>query len=227
MDNIIKLFEDSVADEIFGSFERKNIKQQLQDKNLSKREIDFIRSKIFDIALAKVNATNNKMIVEWLENANKALNGLEKEVQNDIETFFSPGSESKVAIIEAISQAQNSLDVCVFTISDNEISNKLIEAHKRKVKVRILSDNEKLLDKGSDIQLLAQAGIPVKIDNTSNHMHHKFAIIDSKLVLTGSYNWTRSAELYNHENVIVINNQSNTTLFKNQFEKLWKEMSIF
>ncbi len=227
MDNIIKLFEESIADEIFGSFERKNIKQQLQENNLSKREIDFIRSKIFDIALVKIDASNYKIIVEWLENANKALNGLEKEVQKEVETYFSPGSECKSAIIKSISQAQKSLDICVFTISDNEISNKIIEAHRRKVTVRIISDNEKLLDKGSDIQMLSDAGIPVKIDNTSNHMHHKFVIIDNKSVLTGSYNWTRSAELYNHENVIVIDNQANTLLFKNEFEKLWREMSNF
>lgn len=44
---------------------------------------------------------------------------------------------------------------------------------------------------GSDISLLASKGIPVRTDaDKDSHMHNKFAIIDDKFVITGSFNWT-------------------------------------
>ncbi len=227
MNTILTLFENSIADEILGSFERKEIKAKLQDKNLAKRELDFIRSQIFDLSLKKINSENYSNIVNWLEEANKILNSLEKQTTTEIESYFSPGSECKQNIIKHISQAQKTLDVCVFTISDNEISKKLIEAHKRKVSVKIISDNEKLYDQGSDIDELAKSGIKIKIDNTSHHMHHKFALIDGTTLITGSYNWTRSAELYNHENIIVLKEPKVCKAFQDEFDSLWKEMSDF
>lgn len=227
MKKIIELFEESVSDEIFGRSEKREIKQKLSNQNLSKREVDFLRSKIFDIAFAKINADNNLNILTWLENANKALNVRQKEIKEDAEVYFSPGKDCKVAILTEIGSALNNLDICVFTISDNEICRKIIERHKRGVKVRIISDNEKQHDRGSDIDELSRAGIEVKIDNTRHHMHHKFAVIDNEKVITGSYNWTRSAEVYNHENIIVLNDKKVTEAYKDEFKKLWKEMVDF
>ena len=61
------------------------------------------------------------------------------------------------------------------------------------MRVRVLSDAEKSQDRGSDIRALEQVGIPVVLDDGPAHMHHKFAVFDSSRVLTGSFNWTRSA----------------------------------
>src|SRR5687768_14672455 len=117
--------------------------------------------------------------------------------------FFSPGDACLNAILSAIAAAGSSLQICVFTISDDRIAQAILRAHRRGIQVRILTDNEKLFDQGSDIRQLAAAGIPVRVDETPNHMHHKFALLDNQTLLTGSYNWTRSAARYNHENLIV------------------------
>lgn len=118
----------------------------------------------------------------------------------EINVFFSPGDTCVKHINELIESAISELDICVFTISDDRISRALVKAMKNEVSIRIISDNTKMYDEGSDIENLAKVGIPVKIDTTDNHMHHKFMVIDQKIVLTGSYNWTRSAALYNQEN---------------------------
>ncbi len=138
--------------------------------------------------------------------------------------YFSPGTSCLNAILEQIEAARTSLKVGVFTISDDRITRAILQAHRRGIKVKIVTDNEKLFDQGSDIKQLAQAGIPVRVDHTANHMHHKFAIIDNKVVVTGSYNWTRSAALYNHENIVVTSAKSIVVGFCEEFDRLWAEM---
>jgi cardiolipin hydrolase len=53
-------------------------------------------------------------------------------------------------------------------------------------------------------------------------MHHKFAIIDNKLLLSGSFNWTRQAITGNHENVLITNNQDILSPYMEEFKRLWK-----
>ncbi len=141
--------------------------------------------------------------------------------------YFSPGMDCLNAITDTINNAKDSLDICVFTITDNRIV-KAIEAAKfRGVTVKIITDNDKLLDRGSDIIYLSKKGYDIKVDYTDSHMHHKFAVIDKKISLTGSYNWTRSAEKYNQENVLVSDSKYLAKTYLEEFNKLWKNLKTF
>ncbi len=137
------------------------------------------------------------------------------------QVYFSPGEDCVNHIIDLIKEAYNHLDICVFTISDDRITRAIVDAMKNGVEVRIISDNFKVEDTGSDIEDLSRVGIPVKLDTTDNHMHHKFCVVDKKILLTGSYNWTRSAALYNQENVISTDDELVVEKFLSEFEKLW------
>ena len=137
---------------------------------------------------------------------------------------FSPGDACLKAIIAGIQSVRSSLKICVFTISDDRITQAILQAHRRGVAVRLLTDNEKLFDKGSDIRDLLAAGIPVRVDETANHMHHKFALLDNQTLLTGSYNWTRSAARYNHENLVVTDQVNLVQDFCREFDRLWQEL---
>lgn len=141
------------------------------------------------------------------------------------EISFSPGPDCKNLILSKIRNAEISLNICVFTISDNDISREIINAFKRGLEVRIITDNYKMHDKGSDILELQREGVAVRIDESDSHMHHKFMVVDDVITLTGSYNWTRSAELYNQENTISIEDESFSNAFNLEFEKLWLESS--
>ena len=118
-------------------------------------------------------------------------------------------------------EARNTADLCVFTITDDRISSSILAAHARGVRVRIITDNDKAHDLGSDIERLAAAGIAVRIDRTPFHMHHKFAIIDGRRLLNGSYNWTRGAARDNQENLIVCDDARLVAAFQQEFEQLW------
>jgi phosphatidylserine/phosphatidylglycerophosphate/cardiolipin synthase-like enzyme len=80
---------------------------------------------------------------------------------------------------------------------------------------------------GSDIERMARAGVEVKMDYTKNHMHHKFAIVDKQHLMTGSYNWTRSAANYNHENLLLTSDEGVVKEYLKEFDKLWKEMEFY
>ena len=143
------------------------------------------------------------------------------------EVNFSPGVDCKNAIIENIQQATKSISVCVFTISDNDISDALIAAFQKGINVQIITDDDKTKDKGSDIEFLFKAGIPIRTDDKPSHMHHKFAVVDDTILITGSFNWTRSASERNHENIIVTDNEPLVSQHKNYFEDLWTQMKRY
>ncbi len=135
--------------------------------------------------------------------------------------YFSPGKECLNGIISTLKAAKKNIKICVFTISDNRIAELIKEMFEKGIDVKIISDNDKRFDKGADVNYLSKLGIPTKIDKTKAHMHHKFAVIDDKISITGSYNWTRSAEKYNYENVIITDSKAIATAYINEFTKLW------
>eukprot|EP00200_Dunaliella_tertiolecta_P013512 CAMPEP_0202392972 /NCGR_PEP_ID=MMETSP1127-20130417/92607_1 /ASSEMBLY_ACC=CAM_ASM_000462 /TAXON_ID=3047 /ORGANISM="Dunaliella tertiolecta, Strain CCMP1320" /LENGTH=186 /DNA_ID=CAMNT_0048995523 /DNA_START=876 /DNA_END=1433 /DNA_ORIENTATION=- len=124
-------------------------------------------------------------------------------------------------MLDFLNSAQRSLDICVFTITCNEIADVLLDAHKRGVHVRIISDDDQMASNGSDVARLSKAGIAVKIDNSKYHMHNKFAIIDKRLLMNGSFNWTRQAVIGNNENVVIQDTPQLVTAFGKYFESLW------
>jgi phosphatidylserine/phosphatidylglycerophosphate/cardiolipin synthase-like enzyme len=91
------------------------------------------------------------------------------------------------------------------------------------VALRVLTDNEKAEDLGSDIEQLRQAGVALRVDDSPAHMHHKFAVADRAVLLNGSFNWTRSASLYNEENFILSGDPRLITAFSKEFERLWQQ----
>lgn len=143
------------------------------------------------------------------------------------EACFSPGNSCRNTIIHYLSSSKASVKICVFTISDDLISEAIISAKRRGVDVLIVTDNDKLYDLGSDIIRIAREGILTRVDNTSNHMHHKFMIVDGEVLVNGSYNWTRSAANYNQENIVVSREKELIRLFNSEFEKLWRDMVPF
>ena len=127
-------------------------------------------------------------------------------------------------MIGAIEEAHHTLDIAVFTISENNVANAISDAKNRGIKVRIITDDDKINDVGSDIFKLKSRGLHIKIDEHNSLMHHKFAIIDGVRVLNGSYNWTRTASEVNNENIVITNNPTIVKAFAQEFERLWDQM---
>ena len=135
--------------------------------------------------------------------------------------YFSPGPDCRIAIEQAMETALDELLICVFTISDDRLSDAIQRAHQNGLTVRVISDNDKMEDKGNDVERLSLSGVDVRIDRSPEHMHHKFMVVDGRTVLTGSYNWTRSAETRNEENLVVLDDPVLAGRFAEEFNRIW------
>ena len=78
----------------------------------------------------------------------------------------------------------------------------------------------------SNLRDLSEEGISVRTDDAKNAlMHNKFVIIDQRILMTGSYNWTVRATKANQENVVILENNHLVDTFTAEFNKLWKQFS--
>lgn len=144
--------------------------------------------------------------------------------RSTLDVHFSPGDACLIAICSQLELARETADICVFTITDDRIASAVFDAHRRGVTVRIITDNDKAHDEGSDIRRFQRAGIDVREDQTPFHMHHKFAVFDGRTVLTGSYNWTRGAAQNNQENLIVSDDARLLGPYSREFASLWARL---
>jgi phosphatidylserine/phosphatidylglycerophosphate/cardiolipin synthase-like enzyme len=131
--------------------------------------------------------------------------------------------------LDFLRSATCTLDICVFAISDDRIANVIEDAHNGGVRVRILTDSVTYHNPGSDIERLVHAGMVVKVDakhGTGRHMHHKFAVLDARVVCSGSFNWTTQAAMDNDENILITTDAALVAQFHSQFERMWAAPSF-
>ena len=137
------------------------------------------------------------------------------------EVYFSLSDNPQKEIIKNINQAEIYINIAMYTFTDQEIALSLTNAQKRGVKVRVYLDRSQIESTYSISRLLVQKGIKVRISTNNYIMHNKFAIIDNRLLLTGSYNWTAAANNKNDENLLVIDDPEIIEIFQHQFVNLW------
>jgi phosphatidylserine/phosphatidylglycerophosphate/cardiolipin synthase-like enzyme len=138
--------------------------------------------------------------------------------------YFGPEDPMVETLQDLLRAARKTIDVAMFTITDNRLAGALLDAHRRRVAVRVLTDDDKQWDEGSDVRQLSDAGLPVAVDRSPFHFHHKFALIDGATLVTGSYNWTRGAANDNRENFLVTKDRTLVTAFGRAFQQLWGKL---
>ncbi len=147
-----------------------------------------------------------------------------------VQACFSPKGNCSNHIIGELQRAEREILVAVYAFTSREIAWALVRAQQRGIKVRVLLDRkfdrESKYSKGS---FLKKQGLKVrrasglsKGNKRRGLMHQKFAVIDSRIVLTGSYNWTASAEKFNHENLLLFRDAGPLAEeYRQQFFRLW------
>ncbi|WP_394830641.1 phospholipase D-like domain-containing protein [Pendulispora rubella] len=230
----IKEFEDrlreTLADGRLSRGERKMLDETLRESEFCCSELALLRGRAFTIAKSQLSDPHARRMVEWLEEvmgllADDTFRAQARRHKQLSDAFFSPGNQCLGAVLSGFKNARAKVDVCVFTITDDRIAETILSAHRRGTLIRIVTDNDKACDEGSDVARLQQAGIPVRVDRTEFHMHHKFALFDDESLLNGSYNWTRTASSKNDENLVMTRDSYLVQKFSAHFEKLWSKLA--
>ncbi len=221
MENLFKIFLDTIDDNIFSRNEYRAVKQTLkEDYLLDDRDRSKLVSKIFDIAKGKLgnNPTDNQKILAWFERANKVVNDFQ-----DSQVYFSPGMADKNCkniIIDNFIQVKKKIDICINEITDIEIGQEIVNCFERDIEIRIFIEDSNVNNEYSLFYQLRDAGLDIRIDDHCQLMKNKFVIFDDNKLITGSYNWTIGSS-ENIENILVTTNQYIVEEYIAEFNKLW------
>jgi hypothetical protein len=141
---------------------------------------EALRRRAFEVARSALGQPEDLAVLAWFEEVNGTIREVGETAERPVmaEAYFSPGDDCPRAIGRLLADASKTADICVFTITDDHLSDAILDAHGRGVAVRIITDDAKAEDLGSDVARFERSGIPTRVDRSPFHMHHKFAILD-------------------------------------------------
>lgn len=128
-------------------------------------------------------------------------------IDTSSQCFFSPNGGCTGAIAAEIAMAKHSIQLQGFTFTSPQIAAALIAAHRRGVDVQLLLDAGAAADYRTQIQRVLQAGIPIYVDAKHAAAHSKVILIDTRTLITGSFDFTPPAETDNVENLLILHDQ--------------------
>lgn len=150
-----------------------------------------------------------------------------------VQACFSPQGKCSTHIMREIEQAKKEVLVAVYAFTSEELSAALVAAKKRGVVVQVVVDQEfDARNDKSKVKYLEQQKVPVRrhsgqktatAERENGLMHQKFAVIDRTTLLTGSYNWTHSADRLNDENLLLFRDAGPLAEeYRKVFMQLWE-----
>jgi len=144
-----------------------------------------------------------------------------------VESYFSPSDRTTTWVTQSLKTAQSDLLFALYVFTKEEQAQAIVQAHSSGVQTRGMI--ESATDIGSEYDYLLSNFVSVKAHPQAGLLHHKYAVVDAglpssdPLVVTGSHNWTFTAETANDENTLIIHDANLATLFQAEFEKRWSE----
>jgi phosphatidylserine/phosphatidylglycerophosphate/cardiolipin synthase-like enzyme len=121
---------------------------------------------------------------------------------------FTPGQDCTGVIVEAVAAARHEIRVQAYSFTSAPIAKALADAYRHGVDVRVILDKSQATAKYTGATYLQNAGVPVSIDYKVAIAHNTVIVIDGRTVITGSFNFTKSAQERNAENLLVIRDQN-------------------
>jgi len=225
-EELLEFLERSLDDRRLSRGERTVLKALLDEARPSKHDQQLLLHRAFELARQRDVDSRDDDLIDWLYDVVKQLRpvqGLHVSGSRVAEAWFLPDEGALERLVELIGHCRSSLDICVFTVTHRKLARAVELAHRRGLPIRLLTDDDKRYDRGSDVFSLQHAGIEVRTDHSDAHMHHKFAIFDRKLLATGSFNWTRSAVEENQENFLVTDDPVLVESYLGEFDRLWEK----
>lgn len=139
----------------------------------------------------------------------------------NVECYFSPSDQTTAHIISTINAAVHSVGFQVLTLTRSDIAAALITRHST---IKVRGDLDNGTDTGSEYANLVSAGVDVRLKSgVGGLLHHKYLVTDAEnptwagTVLTGSHNWSASAENSNNENTLIVHDADIANQYLQEF----------
>jgi phosphatidylserine/phosphatidylglycerophosphate/cardiolipin synthase-like enzyme len=139
-----------------------------------------------------------------------------------IETYFSPDDGTMERVLELVQDAEESVLFLAYSFTDDDLAQAMIATHNSGLEVAgVMDKSQALSNTGGEYQNLLENGIDVRLDRNPKSMHHKVIIIDGQIVVTGSYNFSKSAKTRNDENTLILHSPEMAENYLEEFERVW------
>jgi len=142
------------------------------------------------------------------------------------EVYASRGDHTpEDALRTALHDAKASIDVAAYSFTDAELADALLDAHRRGVAVRIVTDREqsRQAPQARQLKRLREAGIPIRTNTYSGKMHLKIVVVDRELTFFGAYTLTRSAATRNDEVMVAVQGGDAARALAQKFDEMWTD----
>lgn len=126
--------------------------------------------------------------------------------------FFSPKGGCTEAVVAQLQRARREILVLAYSFTSRPITDALIDAHRRGVKVDIVLDHSNEKEAYTDLPHLLQSGLKPLIDSHHAIAHNKIMVLDRRTIITGSFNFTHQAEKENAENLLILRDHAELAL---------------
>ena len=220
---LLEILLSTAADDQLSKGERTAVRALVDDANPSVNVRNALAHDVVEHIASHTTDPREAARLRWLGDTLRVLLGGAAPTHSS-RAWFGPEDPMVETLDAAVRAVTTRIDVAVFTITDDRLTEALIDLHRRGMAVRILTDNDKAHDRGSDAMRLERAGVPVRYDRSEHHFHHKFAVLDDERLINGSYNWTRGADRVNRENFSITNDPTLVRSYAEAFEEMWAEL---
>lgn len=144
-----------------------------------------------------------------------------------VECYFSPSDRTTSYIAKTLGRAQGSINVAMLSFTRKELADSIVAQKKKSRKTRVIMSNN--TDDSNQFNYLLTNGVDVLLKAGTGFLHHKYAIVDAEpfgltsYVVTGSHNWSTSAEIRNDENTLIIKDNRVGNLYIQEFAARYTE----
>ena len=143
--------------------------------------------------------------------------------ENLVEVYFSPDDGVARRLLRLIREAEESIYFMAFSFTSDDLAQAIIDRNNDGLTViGVMDESQVRSNTGGEFENLLAAGVNVSLDGNSDKLHHKVIVIDSKIVITGSYNFSKNAETLNDENVLIIHSPEVAAWYLDEFERVYK-----
>jgi phosphatidylserine/phosphatidylglycerophosphate/cardiolipin synthase-like enzyme len=141
-----------------------------------------------------------------------------------LEVYFSPDDGTAARLLALIQEARESIYFLAYSFTSDELADALIAQARAGLRVEgVLERSQAESNYGAQFERLRQAGIEVRLDGNPRSMHHKVIVLDDEVVVTGSYNFSNSAETKNDENTLIIHSPEIAASFLSEFRRIFDQ----